>query len=172
MIDVDPSTAKAVTFHKDVKLRSVTYDGDTYDPSGQLSGGSRPNTAGLILKMSELKSLNQEKHSLLKKIKTLEQELDQLQRTTQHYHGLVQTLELKEHALSLLQERFASNSNAQLIHHVEEMKKLLETENELIKIQNEKRTLAAQECRQIEKEMKEFTLDREAKLTNLQVCLV
>ncbi|EER05366.1 structural maintenance of chromosome, putative [Perkinsus marinus ATCC 50983] len=36
-------TGKAVTFHPQVKAKSVTKDGDSYDPSGSLTGGSSSN---------------------------------------------------------------------------------------------------------------------------------
>jgi structural maintenance of chromosome 2 len=34
--------AKKVTFHKNINTRTVTKEGDLFDPSGTLSGGSRP----------------------------------------------------------------------------------------------------------------------------------
>lgn len=34
--------AKRVTFHKDVKTRTVTTEGDLFDPAGTLTGGSKP----------------------------------------------------------------------------------------------------------------------------------
>ncbi|XP_063831712.1 structural maintenance of chromosomes protein 2 [Ostrinia nubilalis] len=41
----DLDTAKRVTFHRDVRRRCVTLDGDVFDPSGTLSGGARAKTA-------------------------------------------------------------------------------------------------------------------------------
>lgn len=115
LICKDPATAKAVTFNKDVRLRSVTLDGDTYDPSGQLSGGSRPNSAGILLRMGELLSLKSEISKHYERKKALTEELDELQMISKHYKGLVQKLELKEHAHKLLEERFASNASSQVI---------------------------------------------------------
>lgn len=37
----DLDTAKRVTFHPSVRRRTVTLDGDVFDPSGTLSGGAR-----------------------------------------------------------------------------------------------------------------------------------
>ena len=47
----DSNTAKAVTFNSAVGLKSVTLDGDVYDPSGTLSGGSAPSSSGLLVKV-------------------------------------------------------------------------------------------------------------------------
>lgn len=41
--------AKNVTFHRDIKVRTVTLDGDSYDPAGTLQGGSAPSSGTPIL---------------------------------------------------------------------------------------------------------------------------
>ena len=43
-----------VTFHEKVKTRSVTLEGDVFDPSGTLSGGARSQAAGVLQKLQEL----------------------------------------------------------------------------------------------------------------------
>ena len=50
----DAASAKLVTFSKEVGVKSVTLDGDVYDPSGTLSGGSAPNSSGILVKVQEL----------------------------------------------------------------------------------------------------------------------
>lgn len=44
----DSSTAKKLAFHKDVASRCVTLDGDDFNPSGTLTGGSRNKTGSGI----------------------------------------------------------------------------------------------------------------------------
>jgi len=39
----DSETAQKVTFDKQVRTRSVTLDGDVFEPAGLLTGGSKPN---------------------------------------------------------------------------------------------------------------------------------
>jgi chromosome segregation ATPase len=41
----DMETAKKVTFHERILKKSVTLDGDVFDPSGTLSGGTYSITA-------------------------------------------------------------------------------------------------------------------------------
>merc|ERR1719271_819870 len=55
-----PETAKKVTFHPDVRVRSVTKDGDLYDPAGTITGGSAPRGGGVLLKLQELHQLEQQ----------------------------------------------------------------------------------------------------------------
>src|SRR3984957_21167015 len=51
----DAASAKLATFSPQVGgVRSVTLDGDVYDPSGTLSGGSAPSSSGTLVKVQEL----------------------------------------------------------------------------------------------------------------------
>ena len=111
---LDPASAKAVTFHKDVRMRSVTLDGDTYDPSGNLSGGSRSNSGGILLKTGELRSLRAQMRETQRLLDSFNRELDELDGISKYFYSLEQKLELKEHSLKLLEERLASNANAQV----------------------------------------------------------
>ena len=43
-----------VTFDKQVLKRSVSLTGDVFDPSGTLTGGSRPHTASILARLGEL----------------------------------------------------------------------------------------------------------------------
>ncbi|CAE8704378.1 unnamed protein product, partial [Polarella glacialis] len=52
-----PETAKQVTFHPTVRVRSVTKDGDLYDPAGTITGGSAPKGGNLLMKLQELSTM-------------------------------------------------------------------------------------------------------------------
>ena len=47
--------AKALTFNKDIRRRTVTLEGDVFDPSGTLTGGSR-ESVGTVLAMLQVGS--------------------------------------------------------------------------------------------------------------------
>ncbi|KAI8461659.1 hypothetical protein BY996DRAFT_6556413 [Phakopsora pachyrhizi] len=57
MICPDARTAMEVTFDQKVSMKSVTQDGNIYNPSGTLSGGSKPSTSGILIKVLELKKV-------------------------------------------------------------------------------------------------------------------
>ncbi|KAG9124388.1 Structural maintenance of chromosomes protein 2, partial [Ceratobasidium sp. 392] len=54
LICEDDATAKAVTFDRDIRMRSVTKHGSVYDPSGTLSGGSAPSSGGILKRVQEM----------------------------------------------------------------------------------------------------------------------
>ena len=39
--------------------KSVTLEGDSFDPAGTLTGGSRPQSSGILSKLSEINDLHQ-----------------------------------------------------------------------------------------------------------------
>ncbi|KAI8444504.1 hypothetical protein BY996DRAFT_6451075 [Phakopsora pachyrhizi] len=57
MICPDARTAKEVKFDQKISMKSVTQDGNIYNPSGTLSGGSKPSTSGILIKVLELKKV-------------------------------------------------------------------------------------------------------------------
>lgn len=56
----DAETAKRVTFDPAVRIKSVTLEGDVYDPSGTLSGGSSPSSSGMLVTLQELNQITKE----------------------------------------------------------------------------------------------------------------
>ena len=52
----DAATARAVTFARNVGVRSVTLDGDVYEPSGAMSGGAAPSESGMLVRAQELRA--------------------------------------------------------------------------------------------------------------------
>lgn len=46
-----------VTYHRNVRCRSVTLDGDVVDPEGTLSGGSKPKGGNILQELAEIKRL-------------------------------------------------------------------------------------------------------------------
>merc|ERR1719284_1539189 len=54
-----PETAKKVTFHPEVRVKSVTKKGDVYDPSGMLTGGSAPKGGNILQQLQELAELEE-----------------------------------------------------------------------------------------------------------------
>lgn len=108
----DAETAKRVTFDPSVRMKSVTLEGDVYDPSGTLSGGSSPQTSGVLVTLQKL-------NELTKELKDQEQALGILQSTIAREKKkldlakkIKQELDLKSHEIKLAEEQINSNSSA------------------------------------------------------------
>ncbi|KAJ3053885.1 Structural maintenance of chromosomes protein 2 [Rhizophlyctis rosea] len=168
LICKDAETAKLVTFDRSVRMRSVTLDGDTYDPSGQLSGGSKPNSAGILLKVGALKTLRSKLQVHEENLKRVVEELDECQRVVGLANGIRQRLELKEHEGALLAERLGKNASTQIITQVDNLKQQLEEQQKNIQECSRRKAEAMERCKQIEAEMSELTNHREEKLKSLE----
>lgn len=110
----DAETAKRVTFANDIRLKSVTFNGDVYDPHGTLSGGSKPHSAGLLVKIQEMAELREEIDIHERRLRELNHELEQAQQTIIEYKNTKQRLDLQTHQLSLLEKRIEQSTHAQV----------------------------------------------------------
>lgn len=111
LICPDAEAAKAVTFHKDIRMKSVTLDGDVYDPSGTLSGGSKPTTSGVLVKVQELKAIEDELEKAKRALADAEKEWEQVKGRMDRFKEAKRTLDLKSHEVTLLEQR-VGESNA------------------------------------------------------------
>ncbi|KAI9189890.1 Structural maintenance of chromosomes protein 2 [Blastocladiella emersonii ATCC 22665] len=71
----DANAANQVTFNAAIRTRSVTWAGDVYDPSGVLSGGSKPQSSGLLVMLMRLREVEDEMHALEQALDTVTGEL-------------------------------------------------------------------------------------------------
>jgi structural maintenance of chromosome 2 len=93
-------------------MRSVTFQGDTYDPAGTLSGGSAPQSSGVLVTMQKLNEITTE-------LRSQEQQLQQLQATMAKEKKKLdaarktkQDLDLKKHEIKLTEEQISGNSSS------------------------------------------------------------
>ena len=114
MICDDAETAKVVTFADAVRTRSVTLDGDIYDPTGTLSGGSAPNTSRILVQVQELLEIESKLRDAQTRLTTLEKEEEKSRDIRNSWRNLTRELEIKEHELRLLEEQ-VGGSNASLV---------------------------------------------------------
>ncbi|KKA29617.1 hypothetical protein TD95_000684 [Thielaviopsis punctulata] len=168
LICADANTAKRVTFDPNVRMRSITLEGDSYDPSGTLSGGSAPNSSGVLLTLQKLNTLTrtlketeQTLHQLQVRIATEKNKLDQARQTKQQ-------LDLKSHAIKLAEEQISGNSSSSIIHEVETMKQTITELKTLIGDARKRHAEASADVKRIEKDMKDFDTNKDAKLIELQ----
>nr|CCA19500.1 ATSMC2 transporter putative [Albugo laibachii Nc14] len=106
--------AKEVTFHRDIKVRTVTLDGDSFDPAGTLQGGSAPsNGPPMLLKLHSLLQSTRTLQSLRDELSSKQARLEQLRQDGEQYRAVQSQLELKKHQLVLIDERISQSAHAQ-----------------------------------------------------------
>ncbi|KAI8606054.1 SMCs flexible hinge [Dissophora ornata] len=170
LICADAESAKKVTFHQEVRMKSVTLDGDVYDPSGTLQGGSRPSGGGILTSLQEIHGLKSQLAEHRRQLQQIEQRLASLSQEGRAYAELKQRLELKAHELRLCEQRISASEHVQLMEQVEKLEKEIETLKTGIEEGNVKKSDAVKRCQEIEKEMNDFKKNKDGKLQELMVC--
>ena len=114
LICTDAESAKAVTFNREVGVRSVTVDGDVYDPSGTLSGGAAPSGSGILKKVQELQGVTKKLREAQVRLDGLEGEMRRSEREREAWKKMAAELELKEHEKRLLEEQVEGSNAARV----------------------------------------------------------
>jgi structural maintenance of chromosome 2 len=171
LICQDAETAKRVTFDQAVRMKSVTLEGDVYDPSGTLSGGSSPNTSGVLVTLGKL-------NEVMKELQTQERELSELQdlmreekKKLDSVRAIKHQLDLKSHEVKLTEEQINGNSSSSIIQAVEEMKATIVQLKQEMADAKVRQAEAAKDAKRIEKDMSEFSNNRDSKLKELEKSL-
>jgi structural maintenance of chromosome 2 len=171
LVCADADTAKRVTFDPNVRMRSITMEGDSYDPSGTLSGGSSPNSSGVLVTLQKLNDLTRQLHEAESSLRELQirmakekSKLDQAKQTKQD-------LDLKHHEIKLAEEQISGNSSSSIIQEVENMKTSITELKESIAEAKTRQERATADAKRIEKDMKDFDNNKDAKLVELQKSL-
>lgn len=110
LVCADPDTAKKVTFDPSVRMKSVTIEGDVYDPSGTLSGGSAPQSSGVLLTLQRLNEVSLDLDAQLHALASLQAIMAREQKSVDAAKKTKQELDLKRHEISLTEEQMNSNS--------------------------------------------------------------
>ena len=113
----DAETAKKVTFDPAVRMKSVTLEGDVYDPSGTLSGGSSPSSSGVLVTLGKLNGLTQELNALESELKDLQTSMAKEKKKIDFSRKAKQELDLKSHEIKLTEEQIGGNSSSSVCAH-------------------------------------------------------
>lgn len=118
MICDDAASAKLVTFSRELGgVRSVTLDGDVYDPSGTLSGGSAPSSSGVLVKVQDLQRAEQRLREATEVLQRLETDATKNAQVREKWRQMTSALELKHHEVTLMQQQ-VEGSNASRVRGV------------------------------------------------------
>jgi len=169
LICADAESAKRVTFHQEVRMKSVTLDGDVYDPSGTLQGGSRPSGGGILSSLQEMHALKDQLAIHRKNLQNVNEQLSSLSKEGRAYTDLRQKLELKMHELRLCEQQVSASEHVRLTEHAEKLQKDIEALKLAIQEGHLKKSEASSRCEEIEREMNDFKNNKDGKLQELTV---
>lgn len=168
LICKDAETAKRVTFHPQIRARSITLDGDIYDPEGTLSGGSRNTKNSLLIDIQTFNAASKRLSEMELELKQINSKIAEYEQTSQKTKSLQNELNLANHKLSLAKKSLAANSATQIIRRNNE----ISDEISSCTAEIDRQTLLSEEFEQeivkIQKDMEEFNRDKGSKLRELK----
>ena len=167
----DAETAKRVTFDPAVRMKSVTLEGDVYDPAGTLSGGSAPQSSGVLVTLQKLNELNKDLRTQEQSLASLQAQMAREKKRLDAAHKIKQELDLKMHEIKLTEEQINGNSSTSIIQAVEEMKANIVQLKEDMKNAKVQQDEASKEIKRIERDMSEFNNNKDSKLAELKTSL-
>lgn len=122
-------SAMKVAFDKNIMRKTVTLEGDVFDPAGTLTGGSRKQGGSILVQLDSMREFQNELNVKTKQLEEVKQQLHHLQRNAGKYASVKQEYTLRNHELQLCRQRIEQSTHYQ---HQEEIKALEETINECV----------------------------------------
>ncbi|KAJ1435079.1 RecF/RecN/SMC [Ochromonadaceae sp. CCMP2298] len=113
--------AKAIAFDKNIKTRTVTLEGDTYDPSGTLTGGSKNSLGQLLGKIEAVQCAQVALRAQEEQLGAIRGQLGALEKQANSLKDVSHDLEMKTHALTICNEKMADSSYQQSLNQVAEL---------------------------------------------------
>ncbi|KAK5660221.1 hypothetical protein OQA88_12755 [Cercophora sp. LCS_1] len=168
LVCADAETAKRVTFDPNVRMRSITLEGDAYDPSGTLSGGSSPNSSGVLVTLQKLNNITRQLKEAEASLGVLQSHIAREKSKLDQAKKTKQELDLKSHEIKLAEEQISGNSSSSIIQEVENMKETIAQLKESVVEAKKRHVEASADIKRIEKDMKDFDNNKDAKLIELQ----
>ncbi|XP_010212753.1 PREDICTED: structural maintenance of chromosomes protein 2, partial [Tinamus guttatus] len=162
------NNAKRVTFDKRIMIKSVTLDGETFDPQGTLSGGSSSGAAPILSKVQEIKEVQKELREKEFELKTVENELINLKNVAEKYRQLKQQWEMKCEEAELLQAKLQQSAYHKQEEELNALRKTIEQCEETLLKTKESQKIAKGKYKVLEDKMKNAGAEREKELKDAQ----
>lgn len=160
--------AKRITFDPSLSLKSITLNGDIYDPSGTLSGGSSASSSGVLLQLQKLNEVKNQLDFYNNKLSEINIFLEKNKENLEKVASFKKNYDLKLHEIKLTEKQIASNSASKIINEVKELESNIEScKNTIVELKL-KQEQYKKDIKEIEKDMEEFKNNKDSKLLQLK----
>lgn len=151
----DLEAAKAVTFNRNINVRSYTLDGDEMSPDGALSGGAVSQGASVLDEIANIKKFRNDYNTKLRECEELARKIESLQGVAAQFRNIKDKIDTVQLQLTAAQERIQQTAFQQDQNEIDELKNKIETLTKTI-----------EECHAIKATNEEKVKDLTAKLAD------
>ncbi|XP_037979491.1 structural maintenance of chromosomes protein 2 [Motacilla alba alba] len=146
--------AKKVTFDRRILTRSVTLDGDVFDPQGTLHGGASSQAVPILSKLQEVKDIETELKKKKSELAAVENELASLKKVAERYQQLKQQWEMKSEEAELLHKKLCQNAYHKQEEELIALKKTIASCEETLTKTEESKKKAEKKYKELENKIK------------------
>ncbi|XP_021236824.1 structural maintenance of chromosomes protein 2 isoform X2 [Numida meleagris] len=160
--------AKKVTFDKRIMKKTVTLQGDIFDPQGTLSGGASSHTTPILSKLKTMREAEDKLKIKKSQLEAVEKELANLKNAAEKYQHLKQQWEMKSEEAELLQTKIQQSAYHKQQEDLLALKKTIVECEEILKKTEESQKKAEEKYKALENKMKNAEAEREKEIKNAQ----
>ena len=160
---------KRITFNSNLgenqRHKTVTADGDVYDPKGSLTGGDDSNRGSRILaSVYELQKVVYELMEFQRETELLQGEKQRMLTYKDSFERMQKEINQISHSLSVLDSRLKSTSHAQQAEEIEGLQAAIKAANEqLTRLEAEKKTTECQ-VEELKKQISDISRNKSEKI--------
>lgn len=155
--------AKAVTFNKSIKMKSVTKEGDLLNPMGTMTGGSS-NSREILASLQRLDKMKVQQTRLVAELEPLRARLETLKTLGSRLDELRGDLDLKTHELSLVQKRCEGSRFGSLSAELKKLDEEITRIDADLKSTKTKESVEAKRAASLETQIAHFEESRKSQL--------
>eukprot|EP00043_Microstomoeca_roanoka_P019159 m.212439 g.212439 ORF g.212439 m.212439 type:complete len:1209 (+) comp16946_c2_seq29:185-3811(+) len=156
--------AKKVTFHEGIKAKSVTLDGDMFDPSGTLTGGAKSSSSGVLLMLQELTKQRRRLAELDREVASVSRKLAEAVDISTKYQRFVNNRDMKASELEVLRVKLDSNVHYKAVSEVKELEETIAQSKQQLEANKKQKKEAEAKIKQLEKEQASYADKRDAQM--------
>lgn len=164
----DMETAKKVTFHPRILRKSVTLDGDVFDPSGTLAGGASSKGAALLDQLEDIYKTQEDLSRKEQRVAKIDGEINSLTRVAERYRVLKEKLELMTHEMELARRRLQQTSHYRHQAEVDALKAKIVELQDRVKHYKQVQKDSSKKAKQLEDKLKNAKSLQEEALKNAE----
>ena len=161
-------TKAANEISKQTKVRTVTLDGDVYDPSGTISGGSKGTQETILDTMAKLAEHTKQLNYTQSAFKLVSDKLDSLKGKSIDFDNLSATLELAQAELTGVEKHLSQTSYGVVLERKESMSKELQEAEEELKAMEKEKNEKWNLYNELKAREQELTQQREGRLKDIE----
>ena len=150
------------------KTRTVTLDGDVYEPSGLISGGSNNNLGSTLTRISQLTEASKELKEKTARLKTVVEKLESMAAQSRQYEKFSAELEIAQSELAAVEKHISQTSYGMLKDKFDSMTKEIDDATDEVEQMNKTKDEKWALHNELKEKEAQLTQDRENRLMDIE----